>query len=96
MAETCRLLGHLLAPFAPGSAARLADQLGVPAPYDGRGAGGPGLDALLSWGTIADGWRTGQAEPLFPRTELPEEGGSLDEAPADDPMRNASSPGVAT
>ena len=54
------------------------------------------LEALLSWGTIADGWRTGQAEPLFPRTELPEEGGSLDEAPADDPMRNASSPGVAT
>src|SRR5439155_334411 len=43
MAETCRLLGHLLAPFTPASAARLAEQLGVPAPYDARGAGGPGL-----------------------------------------------------
>jgi len=89
MAETCRLLGHLLAPFAPGSAARLADQLGVPVPYDVRGVGGPGLESLLRWGTAADAWRTGQAEPLFPRTELPEEG-------TEDPMRDASSPGVAT
>ena len=96
MAEACRLLGHLLAPFTPGSAARLAEQLGVPAPYDARGGGGPGLVTLLAWGSGGEGWHTGAAQPLFPRTELPDEGGSLDDTPPDDPMRDATSPGVAT
>ena len=96
MAETCRLLGHLLAPFTPASAARLAEQLGVPAPYDARGGGGPGLVTLLAWGSGGEGWHTGAAQPLFPRTELPDEGGSLDDTPPDDPMRDATSPGVAT
>ncbi len=71
MAETCRILGHLVAPFTPAAASRLAAQLGAPQPYDQRGAGGPGLDALLAWGGGPDGWQTGSAEPLFPRTELP-------------------------
>jgi methionyl-tRNA synthetase len=96
MAETCRLLGHLLAPFAPRAAAGVAEQLGVSSPYDERGAGGPGLAQLLSWGAVADAWQTGRAEPLFPRAELPEEGGSLDETPPEDPMRGAASPGVAS
>ena len=73
MAETCRILGHLVAPFTPATAARLHEQLGVPAPYDRRGSGGPGLEALLAWGAIADGWTVDSAEPLFPRTELPVE-----------------------
>jgi methionyl-tRNA synthetase len=73
MAETCRILGHLLAPFAPSAARTLHEQLGVPAPYDGRGAGGPGLRALAAWGAVAKGWRVGTAVPLFPRTELPAE-----------------------
>ena len=96
MAETCRLLGHLLAPFTPSAAARVADQLGVPAPYDQRGAGGLGLASLLAWGAGPDRWQTGRAEPLFPRAELPDEGGSLDDTPVEDPMRDAASPGVAT
>jgi methionyl-tRNA synthetase len=97
MAETCRLLGHLLAPFTPGTGARLADQLGIPVPYDARGTGGPGLATLLVWGAAGpDGWHTGQAEPLFPRTELPEEGGSVDDSPPEDPMRDATSPGIAS
>jgi methionyl-tRNA synthetase len=73
MAEACRILGHLVAPFTPATAGRLHEQLGVPAPYDRRGSGGPGLDALLPWGAVADGWTVGTAEPLFPRTELPSE-----------------------
>jgi methionyl-tRNA synthetase len=73
MAEACRILGHLVAPFTPASAARLHDQLGVPVPYDRRGSGGPGLDALLAWGAVRGGWTVGTAEPLFPRTELPTE-----------------------
>jgi methionyl-tRNA synthetase len=81
MAESCRILGHLVAPFTPDSARRLHEQLGVPAPYDARGAGGPGLAALTAWGALPDGWQTGAAQPLFPRVELPEEPGGAESAP---------------
>jgi len=74
MAEACRALGHLMAPFVPSSSRSLLEQLGAPAPYDERGDGSPGWDALLAWG--GDGEtaprRTDQPVPLFPRTELPE------------------------
>ncbi|MEP6470292.1 MAG: methionine--tRNA ligase [Chloroflexota bacterium] len=73
MAEACRILGHLLAPFAPSAARTLHEQLGVPAPYDERGAGGPGLAHLGAWGAVGDGWHVREAVPLFPRTELPAE-----------------------
>jgi methionyl-tRNA synthetase len=73
MAEACRILGHLVAPFTPATARRLHEQLGTPPPYDERGSGGPGLDALLSWGAVTGGWQVGSAQPLFPRTELPAE-----------------------
>jgi methionyl-tRNA synthetase len=82
MAETCRILGHLMAPFTPSAAATLHAQLGVPAPYDARGGGGPGLERLLAWGAVADGWTTGDAIPLFPRVELP----------ADEPAEAGSAP----
>ncbi|MDQ2853913.1 MAG: methionine--tRNA ligase [Chloroflexota bacterium] len=71
MAEACRILGHLMAPFTPAGAAAMHAQLGVPAPYDDRGAGGPGLERLLAWGAVPEGWQTGAAQPLFPRVELP-------------------------
>ncbi|MGH2456797.1 MAG: class I tRNA ligase family protein, partial [Candidatus Limnocylindria bacterium] len=70
MAEACRILGHLLAPFAPTAAAALHAQLGLPPAYDARGAGGPGLDALLAWGAVPDGWQAAAPEPLFPRVEV--------------------------
>ena len=73
MAETCRILGHLVAPFTPSTARALHAQLGVPAPYDERGAGGPGLKRLAAWGAVNAGWQVGDAQPLFPRTELPAE-----------------------
>jgi methionyl-tRNA synthetase len=73
MAETCRILGHLMAPFTPAAAAELHAQLGVPVPYDDHGAGGPGFDRLLAWGAVPDGWQSGDAQPLFPRVELAEE-----------------------
>ena len=71
MAETCRILGHLVAPFTPATARALHEQLGVPAPYDERGAGGPGLAQLAAWGAIGAGWQVADAKPLFPRVELP-------------------------
>jgi methionyl-tRNA synthetase len=73
MAEACRILGHLLAPFAPAAARTLHQQLGVPAPYDERGAGGPGLAQLAAWGAVGEGWHVAAAVPLFPRAELPAE-----------------------
>ena len=72
MAEACRIIGHLLAPVAPTGARRIHEQLGVPVPYDERGAGGPGLDALLAWGGGPAEWQAGQPAPIFPRLELAE------------------------
>jgi methionyl-tRNA synthetase len=96
MAEACRILGHLLAPFAPATAARLASQLGAAVAYDDRGAGGPGLRELLTWGGGPGPLRTATAEPLFPRAELPDVGGTLDDTPPDNPMGEAAPPGAAT
>jgi methionyl-tRNA synthetase len=70
MAEACRVIGHLLAPVAPTGARTLLEQLGATPPYDGRGAGGPGLDVLLAWGSGPQPWTTGSASPIFPRVEL--------------------------
>jgi len=69
MAEVCRILGHLLAPVAPSGARTILEQLGVPPPYDERGAGGPGLDQLLAWGSPGTGLMTGAPSPIFPRIE---------------------------
>jgi methionyl-tRNA synthetase len=69
MGEACRILGHLLAPFCPTASADLLRQVGTPPPYDDRGAGGPGLDALLAWGAEPGERRTGPPAPLFPRIE---------------------------
>jgi methionyl-tRNA synthetase len=70
MAEACRILGHLLAPVAPSGSCAIHEQLGVPPPYDERGAGGPGLDELLVWGGGGGPLRTGVASPVFPRIEV--------------------------
>jgi len=70
MGESCRILGHLLAPVAPTGARAIHDQLGIAPPYDGRGAGGPGLDALLRWGGHPDGLATTAPTPIFPRIEV--------------------------
>jgi len=96
MVEGCRLLGHLVAPFAPTAAARLAEQVGAPVPYDARGDGGPGLEALLGWGAGPGSIRTGRAEPLFPRTELPDLAGLPDETPPNNTMHDLSTPGIAS
>jgi methionyl-tRNA synthetase len=70
LAEACRIIGHLLAPAAPDGARRIHEQLGVPPPYDARGAGGPGLASLAAWGGGPAGWRTATPTPIFPRVEL--------------------------
>jgi methionyl-tRNA synthetase len=69
MAEACRLIGHMLAPVAPSGSRAIHEQLGVPPPYDDRGAGGPGLDRLLEWGAAGGATVSGAAVPIFPRIE---------------------------
>ena len=73
MAEACRLLGHLMAPFTPSAARQVHTQLGVAGSYDERGAGGPGLASLLAWDGEAGPRQTGLAQPIFPRVDLPDE-----------------------
>jgi methionyl-tRNA synthetase len=73
MAEACRLLGHLMAPFTPAAAREIHAQLGVAGSYDERGAGGPGLAILLAWGGEPGGRHTGTAQPIFPRVDLVDE-----------------------
>jgi methionyl-tRNA synthetase len=70
MGETCRILGHLLAPVAPAGARAIHEQLGAPPPYDERGAGGPGLHALTAWGSVSQGLATTTPTPIFPRIEV--------------------------
>jgi methionyl-tRNA synthetase len=72
MAETCRVLGHLVAPFTPTAAVRLHQQLGAPA-----GEAAP-LAEAAAWGGGPDGLRVGEAAPLFPRVELPDDGAAED------------------
>ena len=71
MSEACRILGHLMAPVTPVASRALHAQLGLAAPYDERGSGGPGLEALLTWGAERGARRTEPAVPLFPTVELP-------------------------
>jgi methionyl-tRNA synthetase len=73
MGEACRILAHLMAPFTPAAARAMLEQLGAPPPYNERGAGGPGLEALLAWGGRAEARTTGSPVPIFPRVELPAE-----------------------
>jgi methionyl-tRNA synthetase len=71
LVEACRLIGLAVAPFMPGAAPRILEQLGYGYPYGGDGNGGPELLSLLDWAAQAgeDGKVTGTPVPLFPRLE---------------------------
>jgi methionyl-tRNA synthetase len=69
--EACRLVGLASAPFMPGTAPRVAGQLGVEHPYAPDGSAGPPIDELAKWGAIDGGGQTGRPEILFPRIEQP-------------------------
>jgi len=63
-AEAVRLAAVLLWPYVPGVAARIAEQLGQPAP-------GPSTFAEQGrWGVLRPGTRITLGAPLFPRLEL--------------------------
>lgn len=70
LVETCRLVGLAVAPFMPGMAPRVLEQLGHAYPYLADGNGGPAIHDLLAWGAITDAGRvTDTPAPLFPRIE---------------------------
>ena len=71
LVEACRLVGLAVAPFMPGAAPRILDQLGYAYPYEADGNGGPDIRELLAWG--AQGAEAGRVTdtplPLFPRMD---------------------------
>lgn len=68
--EACRLLGLATAPFLPGTAPRIAAQLGYRYQYGADGNGGPPVLEELRWGARAgEPGRLAAAEPLFPRLD---------------------------
>jgi methionyl-tRNA synthetase len=69
--EACRLVGLAAAPFMPGSAPRILDQLGHAYPYEDDGNGGPPVADELAWGAHAgEPGRVATPEPLFPRLDV--------------------------
>jgi methionyl-tRNA synthetase len=71
LVEACRLIGLAVAPFMPGAAPRILEQLGHAYPYEADGNGGPDILELLEWGASAGeaGRVVETPVPLFPRIE---------------------------
>jgi len=70
LVEACRLIGLAAAPFMPGMAPRVLEQLGYAYEYAADGNGGPALLDRLAWGAQAGPGRvTATPTPLFPRAE---------------------------
>jgi methionyl-tRNA synthetase len=64
LAEGLRVIAHLLAPFLPGTAARIAQQLGT-------GLAAPGQwRTARCWGTAAAGAHIQPGPPLFPKVQV--------------------------
>ena len=73
--EACRLIGLAVAPFMPGTAPRVLDQLGYGYAYQPDGNGGPSILEELTWGVhAADAGRVTTPTPLFPRLDSDAEG----------------------
>jgi methionyl-tRNA synthetase len=68
--EACRLVALGAAPFMPGVARRVHEQLGLVFEYGPDGNGGPPLFERMGWGGGWSGGKIGSAEILFPRIEL--------------------------
>ncbi len=70
LVEACRLVGLAVAPFMPGKAPRVLEQLGYAYPYAADGNGGSALAMALTWGSATEAGRVIETPtPLFPRLE---------------------------
>jgi methionyl-tRNA synthetase len=71
LVEACRLIALAAAPFMPGIAPRVLEQLGHGYPYGPDGNGGPPLLDELRWGArAAEAGRLAAPQPLFPRIDV--------------------------
>jgi len=71
LVEAARLIGLAAAPFLPGTAPRVSEQLGFEYLYAADGNGGPALLAELEWGRHAgEPGSLGSPVPLFPRLDV--------------------------
>jgi methionyl-tRNA synthetase len=71
LVEAVRLIGLAAAPFLPGTAPRVSEQLGYVYPYGADGNGGPPLVDELEWGRHAgEPGLLGTPAPLFPRLDV--------------------------
>jgi methionyl-tRNA synthetase len=71
LVEACRLVGLAVAPFMPGAAPRILEQLGYEYGYGPDGNGGPPLLDELAWGAKAgQAGRLASPVPLFPRLDV--------------------------
>ena len=74
LVEACRVLALATAPFLPGTAPRVLEQLGYGYGYAADGNGGPALLDELRWGAhAADTGTLTEAKPLFPRLDVESE-----------------------
>ncbi|HET9015223.1 MAG TPA: class I tRNA ligase family protein [Thermomicrobiaceae bacterium] len=64
LAESLRLIAQALRPFLPGTADRIAAQLGVVLVET------PWTEAL-GWGVLAPGTQVGEPQPIFPKLDVP-------------------------
>ena len=71
LVEACRLIGLATAPYMPGAAPRVLEQLGHAYPYGPDGNDGPPLADALAWGAWAAApGRLGTPSPIFPRLDV--------------------------
>jgi methionyl-tRNA synthetase len=72
LVEACRVVAQAVAPFMPGIAPRVLEQLGYGYPYGADGNGGPPLADELRWGAHAadPGRVVATPTPQFPRLEV--------------------------
>lgn len=69
LAETLRLVAIMVAPFIPGAAPKIYEQLGL---------GGKALQlADAVWGGLADGTTVVKGEPLYPRITVDKDGSTI-------------------
>ncbi len=65
--ESLRIIAVFIAPFMPGSAQKIMDQIGI------ADASGQNFDSIRSWGGLRPGSALSRGEALFPRVEFKKE-----------------------
>jgi methionyl-tRNA synthetase len=74
LVEACRLVGLAVAPFMPGAAPRVLEQLGYRYAYGADGNGGQPILDELAWGAkVGEPGRLAAPVPLFPRLDVESE-----------------------